>query len=174
MSEPQTSSTKSRKRSRRAGPNVSEVGSRDARKTAQLVLEVLAGVRTPTEAAKDLGVSTTRYYGLETQALEGLVQACEPRDRGPRKRPDKRIAELEQQVASLEKECARRQALLRVAQRAVGVSAPASSKRKASGKKAEVKRTPGKRKPKRPTVRALRAAKSLESSAEPTGGMTSE
>src|SRR5262245_54019059 len=54
-----------------------------ARQRAALILEVLAGNRTPLQAAQALGVSLPRYYLLETQALHGLVTACEPAARGP-------------------------------------------------------------------------------------------
>ena len=56
--------------------------SRDAQRVAAAVLEVLAGVRTPTEAAVALSLSVPRYYLWEQRALEGLVRACEPRPQG--------------------------------------------------------------------------------------------
>src|SRR5436190_1278627 len=52
-------------------------GGRVASQVAACVLEVLAGVRTPAEAAGELGVSLPRYYQLEQRALQGLVQGCE-------------------------------------------------------------------------------------------------
>ncbi len=48
-------------------------GDERAKRSAALVLEVLAGVRTPSEASTALGVSTMRYYVLERRALEGMV-----------------------------------------------------------------------------------------------------
>lgn len=140
-----------KRRSRSSGPRV-EAGSRDARRTAMLILEVLGGVRTPTDAAKELGVSATRYYMLEKQGLEALVQACEPKSRGPKRSADKEIARLRKKVEQLERECARRQSLIRLSQRALGIRKPAKAKRKA-----------GKRKPKRATVRALKVASQLDS-----------
>lgn len=137
----------SRKRKRGKGPAVSGGTSR-ARKTAALILEVLAGVRTPTQAAESLGVSPARYYSLEVRALEGLVSACEPRQKGPAVTPEKTIGKLESQIERLKRELSRQQALTRASQRAVGVTAP--KKPKPSGK--------GKRKPRKATVRALRAA----------------
>ena len=92
-----TAASKTR-RKRSSGPRI-DGGSGQARKTAMLILEVLGGTRTPTDAARVLGVSTTRYYGLEKQGLEALVAACEPKSRGPRRSADKRIAALEKQVA---------------------------------------------------------------------------
>src|ERR1700693_1924880 len=62
--------------------------SRDAKKHAAALLEVLAGARTPGQAAQALGLSLPGYYHLETRALGGLVQAFEPpaggRVKGPR------------------------------------------------------------------------------------------
>lgn len=43
----------------------------DARRRAAAVLEVLAGARTPTQAAEALGVSLPRYYLLEQRAIGG-------------------------------------------------------------------------------------------------------
>ena len=54
-------------------------GSREAQRLAVVILEVLAGVRTPGEAAKVLEITAARYYQLETRALGGLVKALEPR-----------------------------------------------------------------------------------------------
>ena len=152
---------------RRPGPAVGDAGSRSARKTALVILEVLGGQRAPTDAAKALGVSSARYYALETQAVAGLLAACEPKVRGPGMSADKKIRDLEQKVADLERECARRQTLLRVSQRAVGVSAPDSIKKrgKASSTAADGT-TKRKRRPKRPSVRALHAATRLRSGEE--------
>lgn len=150
-----------KRRPRSAGPRV-EGGSRDARKIAVLVLEVLGGQRTPTDAATALGVSTTRYYGLESQALEGLVTACEPRRRGPGKSMAKEVERLKRQVDHLEKELARRQALLRLSHRAVGIPAARPTRQvPANDAKDETKR---KRRRKRATARALRAARQLRQS----------
>jgi len=143
--------TPKRKRVQKRTPSASQA-SREARKIAASILEVLGGARTPTEAAGALEVSVPRYYALEARAIEGLLGACEPRKLGPRPSPQKRIAELEQEVERLERECARKQALVRTAQRAIGLPAAPSS----NGKKA--KATKRRRKPR---VRALRAAKVL-------------
>ena len=56
--------------------------SRDAQRVATAILEVLAGVRTPAEAAAAVSLSLPRYYLWEQRALEGLVRACEPRPVG--------------------------------------------------------------------------------------------
>src|SRR5207237_1267514 len=64
-----------------SGPGGAELGkeaSRQARRLAAMVLEVLAGARTPTEAAQALELCVPRYYQLESRALRGLLAACEP------------------------------------------------------------------------------------------------
>jgi hypothetical protein len=133
--------------------------SQEARQVAAAILEVLAGVRTPTDAAGALGVSLPRYYALEVRALEGLLQACERRPRGPRRSPDREIRTLRREVERLGREAARAQALLRAAQRAVGLRSLDASKAKAdpSGKKTRKRR---------PTARALRAAGLLRATAD--------
>ena len=135
---------------RNDAPRVS-YGSREARRLTALILEVLAGQRTPTEAAKVLEVSVPRYYALETQALQGLVAACEPRRRGPRNTPEREIQALRREVEKLKRECARSQALLRLAQRTVGVPAASAKEKQESGKRRR-----------KPAVRALKAVESLE------------
>ena len=57
-------------------PEPREPISRDAQRFATGILEVLAGVRTPTDAAAAMGISVPRYYLWEQRALEGLVAAC--------------------------------------------------------------------------------------------------
>ncbi len=144
------SAARTKRRARSPGPRV-ENGTRDARRTAMLILEVLGGHRTPTDAARELSVSVTRYDMLEKQGLEGRIEAVEPKARGPKRSSEKQVAALERKVAALERECARRQSLLRLSQRALGI-------RQAK----EPERKPGARKPKRATVRALKAASQLD------------
>lgn len=151
MSDPKP---KKKRRPRSKGPRV-EGGSKHARKIALLILEVLGGLRTPTDAATALGVSTPRYYSLEAQGLAGLVAACEPKPRGRTLTPERKIEKLEARIAELEQECARRQALVRLSQRTLGVAVSQATKKRP-------KREPGKRRKKRPTVRALSAAKQLD------------
>jgi hypothetical protein len=128
--------------------------SKEARKTAAAILEVLAGVSTPSDAAESLGVSLPRYYALEGRALEGLLKECEPRPKGPRQSPQREIARLNAEIERLEREAARTQALLRASQRTVGL--PSLERRKAKNEARGKK--PRKR---RPVSRALRAAKLL-------------
>jgi hypothetical protein len=138
-----------------SGPNVTG-GSRDARRIAAAVLEVMAGVRTPTDAASALTISMPRYYILEKRALEGLIAACEPRSKGPGRRPDKEVELLRLQVARLEQDVARSQALARAAQRTIGLAPPV----KPAARKADA---PGKKhRRRRPVVRALKVIDRLK------------
>ena len=137
--------------------------SREARRLAAAILEVLAGMRTPTEAAEALSVSVPRYYLLEQRALAGLVAACEPRGRGPGKSPNRRIADLEREVQRLKQQCDRHLALARAAQRSVGLAAPPRPVASGKGKTGSNSKPSGKRRRRRrPTVRALKAAKELQ------------
>ena len=145
-----------------AGPAV-RGGSREARRAVQVILEVLAGVRTPQDAAAALSCSPPRYYALEKRAFAGMVAAVEPRRRGPGPDPAREVARVQQQVATLERQVDRQQALLRATQRIVGVAAAPAPKAtrpaKAGAKKRRVRR---------PTVRALQAAQRLAAETAPT------
>ena len=130
------------------------------------ILEVLAGIRSPAEAASALKISLPRYYLLETRALEGMVAACEPKPLGKQPSPETRIASLEKELQQAHRECARYQALVRAAQRSMGLSATDARKGKTSSN-----RDRKERKKRRPTVRALKAVDALRNriaSAEPS------
>jgi hypothetical protein len=131
--------------------------SREARQRASVILEVLAGTMTPTSAAEVLGCSPARYYGIEAQALKGLVTGCEPKPVGYVRTPERELEALRKQHAKLERECARYQSLCRAAQRTAGLSA---------AKVERAKKSPGKRK-RKPTVRALKLAGQLREGAAP-------
>jgi hypothetical protein len=149
---------KERERKRRApGPRI-PLGGQDAEamRLCMAILEVLAGMRTPTDAASTLGISPPRYYALESRALGGLLLACQRKSRGPRRTPEREITRLKKELERVGRDCARSQALLRSAQRAAGLSAPKPPKTKGpEGSKKKRRR--------RPTTRALRAAKVLQS-----------
>ncbi|MBI5365572.1 MAG: hypothetical protein HZA54_00935 [Planctomycetes bacterium] len=130
---------------------LSERGGVEGRKLAAVILEVLAGGRTPTDAATAAGVSLPRYYAVEARALAGLVEACEPKPPGKRPSADAERVALRRDLDCARKECARYQALLRAAQRTIGLPA-ASSKPPAAGKRRR-----------KPTVRALKAVGMLQS-----------
>ncbi len=142
-------------RPKRACPEPSPEASR----RAVAILEVLAGQRTAVEAAEALSISVNHYYQLERKALRGLTAACESQRKGP-KGPEleTRLQALQRKLEKCERECMRQTALVRAAQRAVGLSSipePA----KASRKKAPSKGGSGKKRRRRsPKVRALRAA----------------
>ena len=130
-------------------------GSPEASRLAVLILEVLAGGRTPLDAAKTLGVKLPRYYQLETRALQGLITALEPRPKVRQPSPEGRIARLEKALGEARRESLRQQALVRAAQRSLGIKPPPPDEGKPAGKDAA-----GRRK-RRPSVRALKAARRL-------------
>jgi hypothetical protein len=130
-------------------------GSSEANRFAVVILEVLAGGRTPTDAAKTLGVTLPRYYQLEVRALAGLVAALEPRPKVRQPSLQGRIAQLEKALAEARRECLRQQALVRAAQRNLGIKPPSLAENKPAEKDGAG------RKKRRPTVRALKAARLL-------------
>jgi hypothetical protein len=156
ISEPKPQKAQKKRRSS-PGPYV-EGGSPDARRTAAAILDVLGGVRTPSDAAVAVGVSLPRYYALESRAIEGLVKACEARPKGRAPQPDRELHVLRREVEQLRRECERKQALVRAAQRTVGLALP------------EPKGVKGRRRRRKAVVRALRAAEVLRS--EPTPRLT--
>ena len=82
----------------------------EAKRLAAAILEVLAGLRGPSEAAQVLGISLARYYQLENRAVAGLVMSCEPRRRGRGSTgPVNDLAALRQECQRLRRDCARQQ-----------------------------------------------------------------
>jgi hypothetical protein len=136
-------------------PHSLQGGSGEANRLAVVILEVLAGGRTPSDAAVALGVTAPRYYQLETRALQGLVDALESRPKGKQPSLEVRIRQLESSLQEARRESLRQQALVRAAQRSLGIKPPAVVEGKAPGKDAA-----GRRK-RRPVVRALRAVRNL-------------
>jgi hypothetical protein len=148
------------KRGRPRGPlmpskQLGEGASAEAKRLAAAILEVLAGTRTPTAAAEALGMSLPRYYVLEVRALQGMLVACEPRHVGRGPSPESALAALRRECDQLRRECTRQQALVRAAQRTIGLTPPAAPPRQphSNGKK---------RRQRRPTARALRVAAQLQ------------
>jgi len=117
----------------RTGPSTLR-GSKEAKRQMVVLLETLSGLGTTTEAAERLGVSLSRYYQLETRALQGMLGALEKRPRGPRKTQEGEIKELLADKRALERELRQARSLLRAASRSVGVkpaaNPTASKKRK--------------------------------------------
>jgi hypothetical protein len=136
------------RRSAKDGPRILG-GTREARKAAAVILEVLTGRVRPQEGAAALGVGVQRYYRVEKQALEALVKGCEPRPRGRRApRPQEHEAHLRERIRRLENEVARHQAIARAAHKALGIL-PARV-------------DPKKRKPRGPAFRAAKVVVSLQ------------
>jgi hypothetical protein len=126
---------------------------------AAAILEVLAGERTPRQAAQALSMSLPYFYLLERKALHGLLQACEPQPKGPPgPTPERKLETLERELARCRRECQRQEALVRATQRTVGL--PASSSSPARPDKTKDTKSAGRRR-RRPVVRALRAARTL-------------
>src|SRR5262245_53282640 len=103
--------------------------SREAKRLAAAMLEVLAGTQTPGEAARLLGISLARYYQLELRALTGLVSACEGRRHGHR--GGNELTALRRECEQLRRECGRHKALVRATRRTVGLVAPPPSESEA-------------------------------------------
>ncbi len=138
------------------GPRMHEA-SREARRLAAAILEVMGGARLTTDAAKALGISLPRYYLLESRALNGLLAACEPRPKGRVRSAASELAAAKKEVQRLQQECARYAVLVRAAQRTVGLAQPQPLKPNEKGS--------GRKQRKKATVRALKAAALLLNSA---------
>ncbi|MBM4072479.1 MAG: transposase family protein [Planctomycetes bacterium] len=123
--------------------------SREAKRLAAAILEVLAGTQAPAEAARALGISVARYYQLELRGLSGLVTACEGRRRGRGPQPGNEVTVLRRECEQLRRECGRHQALVRAARRSVGLAVPTAAE------------AAPKRIRRRPTARALKMAAQL-------------
>lgn len=136
-----------------------------AQRFAATILEVLGGLRSPPEAAEVLAISLPRYYQLEARALEGLVAALAPRPQGKQPSLQIRLNALEKQLEAARRQCSRQEALVRVTQRALGLATAAkpSEPRDARG-----------RKKRRPTVRALKAARTLHTQSETKNAVQTE
>jgi hypothetical protein len=144
---------KSRQRRPVGGTHLGRDASTQAKRLAAAILEVLAGVRTTADAATAVGLSLTRYYQVESRALAGLVRACEPSPKGRQPSDQRELVTLRRSQERLQRELARQQALVRLAQRSIGLAAPATtSPAKIKGKK------PRRR---RPVARALQVAARL-------------
>lgn len=147
------------------GVTLGQNSSRDAKRTAAAILEVLAGQRTPAQAAEALSMSLPRYYQLEAGGLRGLLAACEPKPKGRQPNLSADVAALRKHNERLQRELTRQQALVRLTQRAAGLAAPASQPAKAAGKKARQRK---------PVVRALTVAQRLRQEPETPTATPSE
>ena len=103
-------------------------GSERATRLTVGILQALSGLKGTTEVCEDLGISMGRYYQLESQALQGMIQALEPRKRGKQATPGTTIASLEREKQRLAREVRRYQSLLRASHRGLAVPAPKGDK----------------------------------------------
>jgi hypothetical protein len=155
-------STSKRKSAGRRVPRASGLGqgqNGETKRRAAIVLEVLAGMRTPSEAASVLGLSVSYYYLLERKALQGLLDGCQPQPKGvPGPGLERQLARLQKKLDKSRQECLRQASLVRATERAMGLPAvakPVGPSKADSGKQGK------KTKRRRPTIRAMRAAKTL-------------
>ena len=130
--------------------------SSQANQRAAVILESLAGERTAPQAAAALGMTVPNFYLLERKALLGLLRACEPQPKGkPKPGLERKVEQLERELARCQRECQRQVALVRATQRAVGLPPPPV--RETDGKPGDRKRS----RRRRVEARALRAARVL-------------
>ena len=96
-------------------------GSDAARRMAALLLEVWSGVRTAQSASDAMAVAPMRFYQLEARALQLMVSAMEPRQRGRQVSAESELHKLKQERMRLQRELERYQSLYRTAQRSLGI-----------------------------------------------------
>jgi hypothetical protein len=84
-----------------------------------MVLNVLSGEMPVTDAIREAGLTRARYYQLETRALSAMLRTLTPgaSEEGVESSPQKRIAQLEEKVRSLEKARRRSERLLLMTRR---------------------------------------------------------
>jgi hypothetical protein len=120
--------------------------SKEAKRLAAAILEVLAGARTPQQAAEALQLSLPRYYQIEARGQQALLSACEAKPKGRQPDPRREVAVLQGENERLRRELTRQQTLARLAQRSLGLAPPPPASPKTGGKK---------NRKRKPTVRAL-------------------
>jgi hypothetical protein len=143
---------------KRAGPEVSP----DGKRRTAVLLEVLAGMRTPQQAAEALGLSLPGFYQLEERAMAQLQVGCDVRPRGRQATGESKVAAMTREVERLKQEIGRYQTLVRLTQRTVGVPPPVAPAKAA-----------GKRRKRKPAVRAMRRAERLRAEANEEVGTES-
>ena len=122
-----------------------------ARRYAAAILEVLAGLRTPAQAAGELSLSLPAYYKLESRALSALLAGCDKPLWVRQSSANHELAKLQKHCRRMEQDLHRYQALARAAGKAAGLSA---------GDRRDKPDAKGRRK-RRPSVRAIKAVRSL-------------
>jgi hypothetical protein len=152
---------------RRLGPGTL-TGSREAKRMAAGLLEVLSGVRGPKLGSEALGISLNRYYQLETRALQGFLTALEPKARGRQKSSEDQVKALERRARQLEQELVRQQALVRAAQRSLGLPSVPREEPGGKGGGRGKKGRPARRRCR--VVRAMKAVAALRPATETSEG----
>jgi hypothetical protein len=155
-------STTKRKSASHRVPGAAKLGQGEdgeTKRRAAVVLEVLAGMRTPSEAASVLGLSVSYYYLLERKALQGLMKGCQPQPKGSAGPGlEREMARLQKELDKSRQECLRQASLVRASERAMGLPGIAKPAGPGKGNSA---RQGKKAKRRRPSIRAMRAAKTL-------------
>ena len=149
------------KRARNSVP-LASASSKEAKRLAAAILEVLAGARTPQQAAEALHLSLPRYYQVEARGLQALLASCEAKPKGRQPDPRRELAVLQRENERLQRELTRQQTLSRLAQRSIGLAPPPPPAAKANGKKSRKRK---------PVARALTlSARLRQEAAEAPGG----
>jgi len=125
----------SAKKTRQSESSTRLTGSRPAKQSAAVILEVFAGVRGASEAGEALGVSPNRYYQLEARGLQGMITALEPRPKGKQKTPQDEIRKLAAEKDQLAREVGRLTSLVRASRRSLGISSTPSKKAKSRSRR---------------------------------------
>lgn len=94
-----------------------------ARMRCLLVLSVLSGETPVSDAIAKAGLSRQTYYNLETRALQGMLRALDPSSAPAQgSATTERLAQLEQQVLSLQQQKRRAERLLMLGRKAMRLS----------------------------------------------------
>lgn len=129
-------------------------GSVEGNRRAATILEVLGGLRTPSEAAEVLKISVTHYYVLERKALEPGRMGRPPKTPGPV--DEEELAGLRAENEALRHElqvAGVRQEIAAVLPQVVATSAESLKKTTSAGHRGTrtcVKRSSSRHKPRRP------------------------
>ncbi len=78
-------------------------GSPEAKKRVAVILQTLAGDMTVPQACLELAIGESRFHELRNELLQSMVASAEakPRGRPPADPVDARVAQLQQELASL-------------------------------------------------------------------------
>lgn len=119
-----TSKERSARTKRRARPKPSLLEREDldemARRRCLMILSVLSGERPVTDVIEETKMSRGTYYNLEERALKAMLVALTPgAESSDADSPAKRILELEQRVAQLERDKRRGERLLLLTRKVV-------------------------------------------------------